>query len=163
MELFKPEFGLVFWMLIVFLIILGILAKFAWPVIIRSIEERADFIDSGVKYTQDAIRKLNEAKEQARLMIEEAHKQQVDTLQETERMRQRMIEEAKEAARGEAQKLIEEAHDSIEQSKREAELQLQKQVGRLTLEVAGKLLRKDLEGDGEQEALVDRILDEMKS
>ncbi len=163
MELFKPEFGLVFWMLIVFLIILGILAKFAWPVIIRSIEERADFIDSGVKYTQDAVRKLDEAKEQARLLIEEAHKQQVNTLQETERMRQKMIEEAKEAARGEAQKVLDEAHASIEQTKREAELQLQKQVGRLALEVAGKLLRKDLEGDGEQEALVNRILDEMKS
>lgn len=163
MELFKPEFGLVFWMLIVFLIILGILAKFAWPVIIRSIEERADFIDSGVKYTQDAVRKLDEAKEQARLLIEEAHKQQVNTLQETERMRQKMIEEAKEAARGEAQKVLDEAHASIEQTKREAELQLQKQVGRLALEVAGKLLRKDLESDGEQEALVNRILDEMKS
>ena len=163
MELFTPEFGLVFWMLIVFLIILGILAKFAWPVIIRSIEERADFIDSGVKYTQDAVRKLDEAKEQARLLIEEAHKQQVNTLQETERMRQKMIEEAKEAARGEAQKVLDEAHASIEQTKREAELQLQKQVGRLALEVAGKLLRKDLEGDGEQEALVNRILDEMKS
>lgn len=163
MELFKPEFGLVFWMLIVFLIILGILVKFAWPVIIRSIEERADFIDSGVKYTQDAVRKLDEAKEQARLLIEEAHKQQVNTLQETERMRQKMIEEAKEAARGEAQKVLDEAHASIEQTKREAELQLQKQVGRLALEVAGKLLRKDLEGDGEQEALVNRILDEMKS
>lgn len=163
MELFKPEFGLVFWMLIVFLIILGILAKFAWPVIIRSIEERADFIDSGVKYTQDAVKKLDEAKEQARLLIEDAHKQQVNTLQETERMRQKMIEEAKEAARGEAQKVIDDAHASIEQAKREAELQLKKQVGRLVLEVAGKLLRKDLEGDGEQEALVDRILDEMKS
>lgn len=163
MELFKPEFGLVFWMLIVFLIILGILAKFAWPVIIRSIEERADFIDSGVKYTQDAVRKLDVAKEQARLLIEEAHKQQVNTLQETERMRQKMIEEAKEAARGEAQKVLDEAHASIEQTKREAELQLQRQVGRLALEVAGKLLRKDLEGDGEQEALVNRILDEMKS
>lgn len=163
MELFKPEFGLVFWMLIVFLIILGILAKFAWPVIIRSIEERADFIDSGVKYTQDAVKKLDEAKEQARLLIEDAHKQQVNTLQETEQMRQKMIEEAKEAARGEAQKVIDDAHASIEQAKREAELQLKKQVGRLALEVAGKLLRKDLEGDGEQEALVDRILDEMKS
>lgn len=163
MELFKPEFGLVFWMLVVFLIILGILARYAWPVIIRSIEERADFIDSGVKYTQDAIKQLDEAKEKSRLLLEDAHKQQVDTLQETERMRQKMIEEAKEAARVEARKVMEEAQLSIEQSRREAELQVQKQVGRLALEVAGKLLRKDLEGDKEQEALVDRILDELKS
>lgn len=54
MGLFKPEIGLVFWMLVVFLIILAILAKYAWPVIIRSIEQRADFIDSGVKFTREA-------------------------------------------------------------------------------------------------------------
>ena len=55
MGLFKPEIGLVFWMLVVFLIILAILAKYAWPVIIRSIEQRADFIDSGVKFTREAM------------------------------------------------------------------------------------------------------------
>lgn len=163
MALFKPEFGLVFWMLIVFLIIFGILARYAWPVIIRSIEERADFIDSGVKYTQNAIRQLDEAKEKSRILVEDAHKQQIVILQEAERMRQQMIEDAKEAARGEARKVIEEAQFSIEQSKREAELQIRKQAGSLALEVAGKLLRKDLEGDQEQEALVDRILDEMIS
>ena len=48
MGLFKPEIGLVFWMLVVFLIILAILAKYAWPVIIRSIEQRSDFIDSEI-------------------------------------------------------------------------------------------------------------------
>lgn len=163
MGLFKPEFGLVFWMLIVFLIIFGILARYAWPVIIRSIEERADFIDSGVKYTQDAIRQLDEVKEQSRVLIEEAHKQQMVILQEAERVRQKMVEDAKDTARGEAQKVMEEARLAIEQSKREAELQIKKQVGTLALEVAGKLLRKNLEGDKEQEALVGRILDEMKS
>ena len=60
MGLFKPEIGLVFWMLVVFLIILAILAKYAWPVIIRSIEQRADFIDSGVKFTREAKQRLDE-------------------------------------------------------------------------------------------------------
>lgn len=163
MGLFKPEFGLVFWMLVVFLIIFGILARYAWPFIIRSLEERADFIDSGVKYTQDAVRQLDEVKARSQALIEDAHKQQMDILQEAERVRQKMVEDAKETARGEAQKVIEEARLSIEQSRREAELQIKKQVGTLALEVAGRLLRKDLESDKEQEALVDRILDEMKS
>ena len=51
---------MVFWMLVVFLIILAILAKYAWPVIIRSIEQRADFIDSGVKFTREAKQRLDE-------------------------------------------------------------------------------------------------------
>ena len=48
MELFKPEFGLAFWMFIAFLCLFLILAKWAWPFIIKSMEERADLIDKGV-------------------------------------------------------------------------------------------------------------------
>ena len=49
MELFKPEFGLVFWMFFVFVVLFAILAKYAWPYIIRSIDDRADLIDKGVE------------------------------------------------------------------------------------------------------------------
>lgn len=54
MSLFTPEFGLVFWMLVVFLILFGILAKYAWPVIVQMMDERADFIDKGVEYALEA-------------------------------------------------------------------------------------------------------------
>lgn len=70
MALFEPEFGLVFWMLVVFLILLGILAKFAWPMILRSVEERADFIDKGVQYAQEAVEKRNRQKKMLRLCMQ---------------------------------------------------------------------------------------------
>ena len=54
MELFKPEFGLVFWMFLAFACLYFILAKYAWPFIIKSMEERADLIDKGVAYAQEA-------------------------------------------------------------------------------------------------------------
>lgn len=54
MELFTPEFGLVFWMFLVFVILFVILAKYAWPAIMKSVDERADFIDKGVSYAQEA-------------------------------------------------------------------------------------------------------------
>ena len=53
MELFTPEFGLVFWMFLVFVILFVILAKYAWPAIMKSVDERADFIDKGVSYAQE--------------------------------------------------------------------------------------------------------------
>ena len=133
MGLFKPEIGLVFWMLVVFLIILAILAKYAWPVIIRSIEQRADFIDSGVKFTREA------------------------------RMKREMIENAKKEAADEVRKMMEEAKASMEQAKREAEKQMRRQVSRLSLEIAEKVLRKDLSKDTAQVELVDRMLDELES
>ena len=133
MGLFKPEIGLVFWMLVVFLIILAILAKYAWPVIIRSIEQRADFIDSGVKFTREAKQRLDEVETKVEEMLAEAHRKQLAALQETERM------------------------------KREAEKQMRRQVSRLSLEIAEKVLRKDLSKDTAQVELVDRMLDELES
>ena len=59
MELFTPEFGLVFWMFVVFVILFAILAKFAWPYIIRSLDERAELIDKGVEYAQEAKAQLD--------------------------------------------------------------------------------------------------------
>ena len=58
MELFQADFGLMFWMLVVFLLLLGILAKYAWPVILRGIEQRAELIDRGVEYAEEARGKL---------------------------------------------------------------------------------------------------------
>ena len=124
MGLFKPEIGLVFWMLVVFLIILAILAKYAWPVIIRSIEQRADFIDSGVKFTREAKQRLDEVETKVEEMLAEAHRKQLAALQETERMKREMIENAKKEAADEVRKMMEEAKASMEQAKREAEKQM---------------------------------------
>lgn len=163
MGLFKPEIGLVFWMLVAFLIILAILAKYAWPVIIRSIEQRADFIDNGVKYTREAKQRLDETEAKIGEMLAEAHRKQLASLQETEQMRREIIENAKKEAAGEVRKMMEEAKISMEQAKREAEKQIRQQVSRLSFEIAEKVLRKDLSEDTAQVELVDRMLDELES
>ena len=72
MELFKPEFGLVFWMFVAFLCLYCILAKWAWPFIIKSMEERADLIDKGVAYAQEAKAQLDNAKAEADHLVAEA-------------------------------------------------------------------------------------------
>ena len=84
MALFEPEFGLVFWMLVVFLILLGILAKFAWPMILKSVEERADFIDKGVQYAQEAVEKKKQAEKDAQALYAEAQRRQLEIVQEAQ-------------------------------------------------------------------------------
>ena len=98
MSLFTPEFGLVFWMLVVFLILFGILAKYAWPAIVRMMDERADFIDKGVEYAREAKRDREKAQEDAKDLLTEARKQQLEVLQQTERLKREMIAEARKAA-----------------------------------------------------------------
>ena len=102
MELFKPEFGLVFWMFLAFACLYFILAKYAWPFIIKSMEERADLIDKGVAYAQEAKSHLDNAKAEADQVIAEARKQQADILRDAAKMKSQLIEEAKAARQPEA-------------------------------------------------------------
>ena len=156
MSLFTPEFGLVFWMLVVFLILFGILAKYAWPAIVRMMDERADFIDKGVEYAREAKRDREKAQEDAKDLLTEARKQQLEVLQQTERLKREMAE-------NEAKQVREAANLSIEQAKREAELQLRKQVASLSLQVAEKVMRKDLATDKNQMELIGKLLNELEN
>ncbi len=162
MELFKPEFGLIFWMFFVFVVMFVILAKYAWPVIIKNLDERAEFIDKGVEYSRDAKKELDNAAINAQSILAEAQKQQLEILREASVLKTKIIEEAKQAAAVEAQKVIDAAAVSIEQSRREAEMQFRKQVSTLSLEIIERLMRKDLSNDKAQIELIDKLLDEME-
>ncbi len=162
MELFKPEFGLIFWMFFVFVILFIILAKYAWPVIIKTLDQRADFIDKGVEYSRDAKKELDNAAANAQSILADAQKQQLEILREASALKSKIIEEAKQAAAVEAQKVIDAAAVSIEQSRREAEMQFRKQVSALSLEIVERLMRKNLSNDSAQVELIDKLLDEMK-
>ena len=106
MELFTPSFGLVFWMFVVFVLLCLLLGKFAWPAIIKMMSERADLIDKGVAYAQEAKQHMDNAKAEADKFILDAKKQQSEILREAARMKAQIIEDAKEAATLEAKKVM---------------------------------------------------------
>lgn len=162
MSLFTPEFGLAFWMLVVFLVLLGLLGKFAWPVIIRSMDERAAFIDKGVEYTRAAQADREEARADAERMVAEAHRQQLEVLQQTEQLKRDMLAKAQAAAEAEAARVKEAARLAVEQAKRDAEAELRAQVATLSLQIAGRLVREDLSTDAAQAAMVGKMLDELE-
>lgn len=163
MALFEPEFGLVFWMLVVFLILLGILAKFAWPMILKSVEERADFIDKGVQYAQEAVEKKKQAEKDAQALYAEAQHRQLEIVQEAQRLKESIVREARKAASQEAQKVLEAARLAAEQTKKEAEVQMRWRVSKLSLEIAGKVIREDLSGNKAQEEMVEKFLNELEN
>lgn len=163
MELFKPEFGLAFWMFIAFLCLFFILAKWAWPFIIKSMEERADLIDKGVAVAQEAQRRLDNAKAEEEKMMAEARDKRNEMLRDAERMRNELIDKAKGEAAAEAQKVTEAAQISIEQSRRETEKQLRQEMGELALQIAEKVIRRNIANDDAQRALVDQYLNEVET
>ena len=159
MELFTPEFGLVFWMFLVFVILFVILAKYAWPAIMKSVDERADFIDKGVSYAQEAKSQLEHATENAQALITEAQQKQLEIMREAAQMKSQIIEEATV----EAKKIIDAANVSIELARKESERQFRQQVSDFALQVAEKLMRKELAGDKRQSELVDKLLSDIEN
>ncbi len=163
MELFTPDFGLIFWMFVSFGILFVILWRFGWPAIIKGIEGRADLIDKGVEYAQNAKEQLDHAREEADKYIADARSQQAEMLREADRMKTQIIEEARAAAQKEAQKVMDAAKLSIEQSRKEAEQNFRNEVSVFALDIASKVVRNQLADEKAQAQLVNTLLDEIEN
>lgn len=161
MELFTPDFGLIFWMVVAVLILLFVLYKWGWPTIIKGIESRADLIDKGVEYAQNAKEQMEHAREQADKYIADARRQQADMLREADKMKTQIIEEARVAAQGEAKKVMDAAKVSIEQERKEAQQQFRNEVSTFALDIATKVVREELRDEKAQQRLVSTLLDDM--
>ncbi len=163
MQLFTPEFGLAFWMFVAFLGLYFILAKYGWPYIIKMMDERADLIDKGVAYAQEAQARLDGAKDEADKLIAAAQAQQADILSEARKMYNTIVEDAKSDATIEAQKVAEQAQVRLEQARKESERQLRLEVTEVALQIAEKVVRRQMENDKAQQELVEKYLAEVES
>ena len=161
MELFKPDFGLVFWMFVVLVLLCILLGKYAWPLIIKMMTDRADLIDKGIVYAQEAKEHLDNAKAEADKYIQEAKRQQSEILREAAKMKSQIIEDAKQAASVEAQKVMDAARAAIEQERKEAQLQFRNEVSQFSILIAEKLLRDKMSDQKAQSQLVDKLLSEI--
>ena len=163
MELFTPYFGLIFWMFVSFAVLFFVLAKWVWPVILKGIDQRAELIDKGVEYAQNAKEQLDHAREEAEKYIAEARRQQADMLREADKMKTQIIEDAREAAQKEAQKVMDNAKQSIELARKEAEQNFRDEVSAFALDIAGKVVRTQLAEEKAQKQLVNTLLDEIEN
>ena len=163
MELFTPDFGLVFWMFIAFIILFVVLWKFGWTVILKNMDSRADTIDRGVEYARQAKEQLDNARAEAQKYVEEAQQRQAEMLRDAAKMKTQIIEEARNEAAIEAKKVMDAAKVSIEQSRKEAELQFRNEVSKFSIDIAEKMVRTQLKDDKAQNELVNKLLDEIEN
>ena len=162
MELFTPDYGLIFWMFIAFGVLFLILWKFAWPVILKSVDQRADLIDKGVEYAQQAKIQLDNARSEAEEYLNTARKEQAQILRDADKMKTQIIEQARVAAQTEAQKVMDNAKLQIQQQQKEAQQQFRNQVSEFAIQIAGKIVKNQMKDDEAQNKLVDSMLDQIE-
>ena len=161
MELLTPDFGTFFWMLVSFIIVFVILAKFGFPALVNMVNERKQYIDDSLKSASVANEKLSHIKEESESILVEARKEQARILKEAMDTRTQIVNEARDKAKAEGGRLLEEARKQIQKEKDDAIRDIRKQVAELSVEVAQKVLRKQLSSEVEQNGMIERMLDEV--
>ena len=161
MSLITPDFGLLFWMTIVFLIVLGIVSKFGFKVIVRMVNDRKDYIDSSLQKAHEANKKLANIKVESDALLQEARERQAAILKEAAATRDAIVEKAQDKAHEETNRLLTEAKVEIENQRQAAVSDIRKQVATLSVEIAEKVLREKLGDEKTQMDLIERMLDEI--
>lgn len=162
MELVKPEIGLIFWMTISFLIVLFILAKFAWKPILKSIKEREDTIEQSLEDAYKAKQMMANIRVEHEKMLGEARTEREQLLREAGEARKKIISEARAKAKTDADIIIKSARETIQNEKMAAITELRNQVAVLSLEIAEKVLRKELSSEARQKEFINAMIDDMR-
>ena len=163
MDLLIPSTGLLFWMTITFLVVFFFLWKFGFPVITGMVAERKAFIDESLQKAHEANERLANIQKEGESILQEAREKQAQILKEAAETRDAIVEKAQEKARAEGARLLDDAKAAIEQEKKAAIADIRKQVATLSVEIAEKVLRQNLQGDRAQMDLIDRMLDDVSA
>lgn len=160
MDLVTPGIGLLFWQTVVFLIVLVILGKFVFPPILKSLKEREGNIADAISQAEKAREEMASLNAENEKLLSEARAERDQMLKDAQKQASNIIAEAKSKAAEEANKEVEKAKESIAAEKRSAVADIKSQAASLSLEIAEKLLRKELSDRKAQEELLSKYANE---
>jgi F-type H+-transporting ATPase subunit b len=162
MELLTPGVGLIFWQTVVFLILFFLLAKLAWKPILNSLKEREVTIQTSLDMAVKAKEEMAALKADNEILLKEAREERDKILRDARDAANRLHDQAQTDAKKNADKIIEDAKAVIQTEKNAALRDVKEQVALFSLEVAEKLMRKNLSDDKSQKELADRFVKELK-
>jgi F-type H+-transporting ATPase subunit b len=162
MKLLLPEFGLLIWTLLAFLIVFFILGKYAWPAIVKGLRDRESGITDALATAERVRAEMAQLKSENEALLAQAREERATMLKEARDTKDKIINEAKEQAKTEAGKIITDARAAIEVQKMAAITEVKNQIGNLVVEVSEKILRRQLQNKPEQENYIKQLAEEVK-
>ena len=158
MELIKPQFGLIIWMTISFLVLMFLLGKFAFPMILKSLKEREDSIADALNSAAKAKEEMLALKSDNEKLLASARAERDLLMKEARDAKDAIVAEAKNKAQVEANRIMANARESINNEKNTALAELKNQVAVMSIEIAEKILRQELGKDEKQKSLMDNLM-----
>ena len=161
MSLLLPDSGLLFWMFVAFGVVFVILAKYGFPHHHQDGGSRKTYIDQSLEVAREANAQLAHLKEEGEALVAAANKEQGRILKEAMEERDKIVHEARKQAEIAAQKELDAVKQQIQIEKDEAIRDIRRQVAVLSVDIAEKVLRKNLQDKESQMGMIDRMLDEV--
>jgi len=159
MEKLISEFsiGLFFWQSMIFIGLLLLLRKYAWGPILNAVNERETSIKDALASAEAARTEMENLHSDNQRILKEARAEKEALLKEAQSTRAQLISAAKEEAQTEAQKILSQAQEAIQNEKRAAINELREQVGSIAMDIAEKVLKKELESKDKQVQLINQL------
>lgn len=161
MGLVTPDYGLLFWMLLSFTILLVILKKFAWKPILQGLKNREESIAKALQQAEEARAELKTLEAANNELAEKSRLEREHSLQQIKLMKDKLVAEAKEEANLEAQRMVEKAREIIKQERETATKELKNSAASWAVEISEMILRKHLTAEEKQAEYIDRLIKEI--
>ena len=163
MGLLTPSAGLLFWMTIAFGVVFFILAKFAFPVILGSVEKREKYIDTQLDAARAAEARIAGLEEEGKQIIADAEREKVNILKDAAASRDKIVGEARETAAEEAARIIAEAKKQAGEEKEAILASARGEVAMIAMQMATKILRGQMDDEQAQKTLQEILAGEVQS
>jgi len=157
-ELINPGIGLVFWMLITFIILLILLKKYAWKPILGAVSARENSIMDALESAENAKKEMANLQADNEKLLKEARAERESMLKEAREIKAKMIDDAKAESKIEADKIIAQAQSAIEAERKSAIADLKSQVASLSVDIAEKVVKSELSNKDKQLGLVEEMI-----
>jgi F-type H+-transporting ATPase subunit b len=158
----QPDPGLAIWAIITFLVLLYVLAKFAWRPLLRSLEARRETIRKSLEDAQQARRELEEVTKDSARIIKNAHAEAESIVSKSRVDAEKLREELKQKSQADAEAIIREARRQIETETGRALRQIRSEVADLSVAIASKLIQRNFSKE-DNSALIEETLRQLES
>ncbi|MDG2449148.1 MAG: F0F1 ATP synthase subunit B [Saprospiraceae bacterium] len=159
----KPDFGLIFWTTIIFGLFWFLIGKMAFRPIAEALKSREDDIQGALDEAAKVKEEMKNLQSQNEQLLQEAREERAGMLKDAKDMKNKIVSDAKVKAKEEASKIVEGAQREIENQKNVAIAEVKKEVGAMAIDIAEKILQKNLSSDKDQVSFVKDLVGKMSN
>ena len=163
MQLLQPALGLIVWTLLAFLVVFLILKKFAWPAIINGLAERQRTIEGSLASAEKIKAEMALMKSENEALLAAAREERASMLKDARATADKMVTEAKDKAKAEYDKILSDAQAAIELQKNAAITDVKNMIGNLVIEVAEKVIRRELVSRKDHEEYIKKMTADIRN